>query len=293
MNSVVDIISNALEEDLFEERPLSFVAKCGGRFLKIAKPQGVHDVVQAAQSDEAKELAKQEFDALQVLGGLAPDLVVGELTFIEGFACLVSDNIDGKNARDVLLNEKDRGLRNALLEKAIDVLGRFHSACSVDQSASLFAIDYEADFFLPLPENISLSSPCLVIEGFEIRNMMQTGGGDVVFFDPHELRAGVREDDLSRFVISLLMLTWARNGNPLIWRDFSLKRLIAKYEEVASVKVCDEVFAYFMKRNAQMRRYYAYASIGDMSFFLRMLAKVYIEFYFLQVRLWSRHNAEL
>jgi hypothetical protein len=264
------VVEAGLKGGAFSKRRWSWVAEVDNLFLKI--PGNAASARAAALSPQALEEAKLEESALAVLAEASP-AVVAPLQVVESPACLVFPLIRGPDLRMVLLNEGDSEDARGLLRQALLVAGAFHAATP---PRSLPERDYAR----------SATRRVLVVEGYEVRNFRIDSAGELRFFDPHDLALGFREEDLTRFILSLLMLEWGRNLRAFPWTKFDVRFLLTVFEEISGEALGDQRVKECFDYNCAARYQRADILIDMMPRYLRPLAKFYKRVFFWQTGKW-------
>jgi hypothetical protein len=281
---------DALIEDLiakrhFQERQSSWISHADKYFLKIPRATVTAPISHAAATGSL-DLAYKEMRELQFLARLSTKIVL-PLDVSAKFACIIFPRIEGRNVRDVLV-QNDIRTKNTLLSDCITLLGELHRSRITENQDHLPRHDYANDVYFPLNKAAQYDArrTSLVIDGFEIRNLLVDPSGKVWFFDPHRLSIGFPEDDLSRFMLSLLMATWGLI-RPIPWTSFSLGSLIQRYEEASGQTVDYDVFTYCMHKNIAMRERFASQAVASMPMLRAVGATLYKSIFFSQVKSWS------
>jgi len=272
----------------FTRRPLSWITEDENCFYKI--PRGSESVESDMVDPECISEAGKEYELSNFLGCV--DESINKPMRVEQ-ACIISPMMSGPDMIDFIRKLKDGAAIQDCIETSIRLLGRLHLA-SVDISG--FPIhDYGRDSFLAataeLAESISAKRRTVVIDGFEVRNFRYDKiRNKWLFFDPHNIRQGIPEEDISRFIVSLLMLNWGRAFKFRIWTGFCARSLLKVYKNESSVKIDGQLLKYSFELILNMRRYYALKSVRDMSYFKRIVARMYLEIYFRQMHRWVNRN---
>jgi hypothetical protein len=156
--------------------------------------------------------------------------------------------------------------------------------------------DYANDPYLPAPERLRerlrRRPRTIVLTGLEVRNFKQAcADGPWQFFDPHDAALGAPEDDVARYVLSLLMVTWGRHANCRIWTWFDYRELVRAYEAERGAPLDRELLAYMFRRNIAKRRSDVRGSTRDLTWSMQVAARAYEALFFWQVRMWGgRHG---
>ncbi len=192
-----------------------------------------------------------------------------------------------------LLRRRDPSGPSAL-EAAMALAGRLHRAGGA-ALAGLPVHDYAGDPYRPAPPAIvarlRARPRTLVVRGFEVRNLMtDRPGGALRFFDPHEIVLGAPEEDVTRFLLSLLMLNWGRHAKALAWKRFDAARLIGVYEAASGVPLDRELLAYTFALNAAMRRAHGRRAAAELGGWQAWAAALYGRAYFWQIGNWGRRH---
>jgi hypothetical protein len=204
--------------------------------------------------------------------------------------CIVFPKLSGPDLRDHLLRHgPGGGDRAAALRDAVSLLARLHAA--TDAVSHYPLKDYLVDVFLNpdagLLRRIEARRRTLCIEGFEVRNFRYDAQRRAwMFSDPQMVSRGVPENDLARFVISLLMVSWGKGGSPRIWTHFDIGDLVSTYAHAASRTIDPVLLDYFLHETIAMRRYFAEKSLRALHGVPRWIGRPYLSAYFLQLQRW-------
>jgi len=275
---------------IFAKRPLSWTTSDGEWHYKI--PRVSDSVAKDARSAVARRAAEAEFRALKILSALS-GAVVQPIMVIGGSACVVTRYCSGTNLRDALLESISSAARQALLQRAIGVLARLHRRFIEGESSRPPEVDF------PVTEAFEQDAGppqggdyrALVIDGFEVRNLLVSDrSNEMRFFDPHRLSRGPPEEDVTRFIISVLMVPWGRGGGVIAMTDFSAKDLMSTYERISRVALDAEALKSCFSRNLDMRARNARMSVRAMPVAIRPAAALYSAAFFWQVRAWGTKN---
>jgi hypothetical protein len=270
----------------FTPRKESWVAASADRFYKIFRRGD--DPVRDWLDPACTEKARQEFADMQRMHRI-DERACGPLQ--RDHACVVYPCLSGPDLRTLLLGRAPGGgARTAAMHDAMSLLARLHAA--TDSAAHYPLKDYLVDGFLnPDPDVLRRIGGCrrtLCIEGFEVRNFRYDRRRRAwLFFDPQVVSRGVPENDVARFVVSLLMVTWGKGGSPRIWKHFDFGDLVSTYERAASRSVDPVLLKYFLHETIAMRRYFAEKALRGMRGMSRLLGRPYLSAYFLQLEKWA------
>lgn len=276
----------------FFKRQLSWVAEDGACFFKI--PRSSNSVTSDIVDPECISEARKEFVITKFLADL--DESINKPLRVEQ-ACIVYPLMSGPDMIDFIRKQKESPVIQDCIEASIRLLGRLHRA-TIDVS-HLREHDYAKDRFLEAPPNlvgaISARRKTAVIDGFEVRNFRYDDVRDKwLFFDPHNIRRGIPEEDIARFIVSLLMLNWGKIPGLRVWTEFYGSSLLKAYEKESSVIIDESLLKYAFQLILNVRRYYAQKSVREMSFMKRILARIYLEIYFHQMQKWvNRYDITL
>jgi len=279
---------NHLAKMTFSRRQSSWIAVEGDSFFKIPKRSGApDDWILGADFDAASK----EFAAVSWLADI--ESAVLRPTGLDGqHACIVFPRLLGEDLIDDLLRARDHAQAQPAIKEAVEILGRLHA--KVRQQDGIPSYDYCSDPHYPLKEPGLLHEgpTTVVIRGVEVRNFRrQSACGPLRFFDPHDVWWGFPEEDLTRFVISLLMIRWARKVSPLPWMRFDFEFLCTTYERTASIQLSKRRMRYCAELNLRMRKHNAIAASAILPRFLRTPAKAYLKMYFSRMERWlSQHG---
>lgn len=207
-------------------------------------------------------------------------------------ACIVYPHLSGPDLR-ALLQHGNPAARTAALRAALNLLARLHAP--TDAARRYRTKDYARDVYLQpdaqIAARIAVRERTLFIGGFEARNFRyDRARGAWRFFDPQHMSIGVPEDDLARFVISLLMLNWGRGGSMTAWRAFEVGELVAIYEAATARAVDRALLAYCLRDTVAMRRFFAEKALRSMHGAKRVLGRAYLAFYFRQLANWVANH---
>ncbi|MGH8117423.1 MAG: hypothetical protein ACREPJ_08985 [Rhodanobacteraceae bacterium] len=259
----------------FARRKESWVAATAGHFYKIVRKGD--DPLQDLDDPECTRTATREYNDLRFLGTLADRVCRPERI---DRACVVYPLLSGPDMRMLLLDRGMRARHRACLHSAMRLLAAFHHG----DAAAYPAKDYRRDGFLaPAPhvlDRMQGRPRTLVVTGFEARNFRFDEHRNAwYFFDPHHVWRGYPEEDLARFIVSLLMLPGRRSG-PRAWTRFDRCRLLAEYEAAAPAKLDRQLLNWFLAEELAKRRYYALQSAQRMPAAGRPFGVAYTALYY-------------
>jgi hypothetical protein len=268
-------------------RPRTWTLRTADRFYKIDRQSD--DVAADLVHPEACARAEVEYALTCRLAALDRALA-RPLARVD--ACIVARALTGDDLGALLRRGEQAGA--AALESAMAMAGRLHRADGA-ALAGLPVHDYAADPYSPAPPALAAllrtRRPTLVVRGFEVRNFMtDRPGGELRFFDPHELVLGAPEEDVTRFLVSLLMLNWGRHANVLAWRRFDAARLIEVYEAARGARLDREVLAYTFALNTAMRRAHGRRAAAELGGWKTRAGALYGRAYFWQIAAWGRRH---
>ena len=283
-------VARQIETLVFTPRKESWVTSANGRFYKIFRNSD--DPLRDWLDPACIEKARREYADMLLLRRLS-DSVCHPVQLDHG--CVVYPHLSGPDMRALLLA---RGCtptqRAAGLRDAITLLAQLHAETGG-------AMDYPVKDYLrnsylaPSTEvlaRIAGRKRTLFIGGFEVRNFrFDRQRNEWLFFDPQHMFLGMPEDDLARFVISLLMVNWGKGGALRIWRDFDVADLVATYEH-ASARTLDRLLLnHFLRETIAMRRHFAEKALRGMRGTDRLIGRPYLSAYFLQLEKWvAKHE---
>jgi hypothetical protein len=280
----------------FHARSLSWICTQGTLFLKIRK---YHDSIEDDLQDaRAKEHAQREHDNLVLLHQL-DDAVIQPLARVD--ACVIYPCVEGYDLVDESSRKRIRDIRpdfDRHIEDGISLLARLHGHPE-KVPEGLARCDYRNSEFLPLTDAGLISTiegrpSSLVIHGFEVRNLRyDTAENRVRFLDPHRIFVGAPEEDVARYILSLLMINWGRHLNCMVWDDFDAERLLRAYEEVRGMALDRRLLAYMFDLKVAMRTSHARKNIERMNPFQGLLARVYARLFFRNVESWRKEVGAL
>lgn len=279
-----------IETLAFTARKESWVASSAGWFYKIFRSSD--DPAQDWLDPDCIEKARREYADMRLLRRRS-DRVCDPARL--DHACVVYPHLSGPDMRAML---RQRGIaskqRAAALRDAVTLLARLHAETGD-------AVDYPAKDYLrnsyraPSAEVLARIAGCrrtLFIGGFEVRNFRFDRQRDAwIFFDPQHVLVGMPEDDLARFIVSLLMVNWSKGGSLRIWRGFDVADLVATYEH-ASARTPDKLLLnHFLHETIAMRRHFAEKALRGMHGAGRLIGRPYLSAYFRQLEKWvTRHE---
>lgn len=208
-------------------------------------------------------------------------------------ACVVYPLLSGPDMRPML--QQMRGAdaarrRTRALSEAMVTLAQLHGA---EQDTPDYPVkDYLQNRYLvpdvEVAKRIGERERTLFISGFEVRNFRFDRHRDGwFFFDPQHVFFGMPEDDLARFVISLLMINWGQGGSVRLWQDFDVSDLLSTYEDAAGRLLDRTLLNYFLRETIAMRRHFAQKALRSMSGAKRALGRPYLAAYFMQLNHWA------
>jgi len=111
-----------------------------------------------------------------------------------------------------------------------------------------------------------------------------------LFFDPQHVYLGMPEDDVARFVISLLMINWGQGGGVTLWQGFDVEDLLAAYEDAAGFLLDGTLLTYFLRETIAMRRHFAQKALRNMAGARRVIGRPYLAGYFMQLNHWAANH---
>jgi hypothetical protein len=277
----------------FARRKESWVAASADSFYKIFRSSG--DPARDWLDPACMEKARREYAVMQLLHQLDAR-ACKPLRLDHG--CIVYPRLSGPDLRERLLQHGPGIGRAAALHDAVSLLARLHAAT---EAVSHYPLkDYLVDVFLnPDADVLRRIEECrrtLCIEGFEVRNFRYDAHRHAwMFFDPQVVSRGVPENDLARFIISLLMVSWGKGGSPKIWTHFDIGDLVSIYAHAASRSIEPVLLNYFLHETIAMRRHFAEKALGALHGVSRWIGRPYLSAYFAQLERWversgSRHG---
>lgn len=274
----------------FTPRKESWVTSSAGWFYKMFRSSD--DPARDWLDPACIERARREYADMRLLCGLS-DRVCCPARL--DHACIVYPHLSGPDMCALLqMRGSSAARRTAALRDAVLLLARLHAETSK-------AMDYPAKDYLrhsylaPSAEmlaRIAARSRTLFISGFEVRNFRFDRQRNAwFFFDPQHMFLGMPEDDLARFVVSLLMVNWGKGGSLGIWRGFDVGDLVATYER-ASARTLDKLLLnHFLRETIAMRRHFAEKALRGMRGAGRLIGRPYLSAYFLQLEKWvTKHE---
>ncbi|HET9818802.1 MAG TPA: hypothetical protein VFP92_06545 [Rhodanobacteraceae bacterium] len=267
----------------FAPRKESWVASSEDNFYKIFRNSD--DPARDWLDPACIEQARREYADMQLLhrfsGRVCRPLRVDH-------ACVVYPHLSGPDLR-VTLRRRGGAQGATALRDAMSLLARLHAAG--DAALHYPLKDYLVHNHLRPDANvlrrIAERERTLCIEGFEVRNFRYDRDRNAwLFFDPQVVHRGVPENDLARFLVSLLMVNWGKGGSPKIWTGFESRDLVSSYEHAASRPVDKILLNYFLHETIAMRRHFAERALRALHGVPRLLGRPYLAAYFLQLEKW-------
>lgn len=292
MHEVAPVVGTAgwIESLEFIPRKESWVASSSGWFYKIFRASD--DPARDWRNPACIETATREYVDTLFLRRLS-DHVCAPVR--RDHACVVYPHLSGPDMRAMLQQRDGADQRqcSAGLHDAMAVLARLHAGSA--EVAEYPVKDYlHNGYFAPdagVAERISARARTLFIGGFEVRNFRfdrQHNGW--FFFDPQRVFLGMPEDDVARFIVSLLMINWGRGGSLRLWQDFDPIDLLSAYEHAAKRSLDRTLLNYFLRETVAMRRHFAEKSLRSMSRVRRIPGRPYLAIYFLQLQQWVENH---
>jgi hypothetical protein len=267
----------------FAPRKESWVASSAASFFKIFRRSD--DPARDWLDPACIEKARREYADMRLLHRFS-DRVCCPLQV--DHACVEYPLLSGPDMR-VMLRRRDGAQGAAGLRDTMSLLARLHAA---SDAASHYPLkDYLVDNHLRPDADVLLRiterERTFCIEGFEVRNFRYDQRRDAwLFFDPQVVHRGVPENDLARFVVSLLMVNWGKGGSPKMWAGFEFHDLVSTYEHAASRPVDKILINYFLHETIAMRRHFAERALRALHGVPRLLGRPYLAAYFLQLEKW-------
>ncbi|HEU0277489.1 MAG TPA: hypothetical protein VFQ95_06705 [Rhodanobacteraceae bacterium] len=263
-----------------------------------ASPEGFHKLFRASDDPVRDWLdpactatAAREYADMQLLHRAAADVC---LPVRRDHACIVYPYLSGPDLRATLRTRGGGGVEGAAgLAAAMRVLAHVHTT---REDLSCYAAKaYPASSYLPpdldVLRRIAARPRRLCLEGFEVRNFRYDRRRDAwCFFDPQAISLGVAENDVARFIVSLLMVNWGHGGGLRIWTAFDANALLAAYERAAGDTLDATLLAYFTHESIAMRRHFAERALGGLRGTARLLGRPYLANYFRQLDHWAHQH---
>lgn len=280
-----------LAELAFTPRKESWVASSADRFYKIFRRSD--DPLRDWLDPACMEKASREYVDALLLRGLS-EHVCTPLRL--DHACVVYPRLSGPDLRPMLQQQHGAGgarHRAHALRKAMVVLAQLHRART--NPADYPVKDYLHDGYLvpdaEVARRIGERERTLFIGGFEVRNFRyDEERDDWFFFDPQHVYLGMPEDDVARFVISLLMINWGQGGGVTLWQGFDVENLLAAYEDAAGFLLDGTLLTYFLRETIAMRRHFAEKALRNMVGARRVIGRPYLAGYFMQLNHWAANH---
>ena len=274
----------------FTARKESWIAASSGRFYKMFRRSD--DPVRDWLDPVCIERARREHADMLFLSRLG-ERICRPLGL--DHACVVYPWLSGPDLRVMLRSRNTEAVeRAAALRESMVLLARLHTATR-GTVAPYPAKDYlHAGYLVPdeqVAMRIAQRERSIFIGGFEARNFRFDSREDGwYFFDPQHMFLGMPEDDLARFVISLLMLNWGKGGSLKLWQDFRFDELVSIYEGAAARALDRVLLNYFLRETVAMRRHFAEKALRSMGAARRVLGRPYLAAYFLQLEQWVTNH---
>jgi len=283
------LICQLVEDDCFIKRPLSWVASTDKYFFKI--PRKSDSLQYDFKAIESAEISRKEYQVNRILCCI--DSAVSEPIALIN-SCLVMPYIEGVDLRVELKASRNANHIQSALEDGMVLCARIHRNSDSEHS-DIPIHNYRNDPFFPASEavlgRLESHARAVVIRGFEVRNLMRdTGDQQLRFFDPHDIVVGVPEEDVTRYLLSVLMLNWQRGVNCLIWSKFDWRQLREAYENERGTRLSADIVSYALSLNIAMRQHHAIRAANTLSKLKRLAAHAYWRCYFKQIHLWRKRN---
>ena len=279
-------VAPRVETLAFTPRKESWVTSSAGWFYKIFRRSD--DPTQDWLDPACIEKARREYVDMLFLRRLS-DRVCCPVRL--DHACIVYPHLSGPDMRAMLQTRgASAAQRAAGLRDAVALLARLHAV--TNNAADYPAKDYLRNGYLApgaeVAARIAARERTLFIGGFEVRNFrFDRNRGEWFFFDPQHMYMGMPEDDLARFVISLLMVNWGKGGSLKMWRNFDADELLSTYEKSSSRALDKTLLNYFLRETIAMRRFFAEKALRTMHGARRIFGRSYLSAYFLQLEKWA------
>jgi hypothetical protein len=270
----------------FETRQASWVACSGDTFLKIPRRSALHDDPFLNADIEA---ATKEFSLATWLSEIEPRVLrPSALRLQQG--CLIFPRLRGRDLMEELSDARANRHVQSGINEAIEICARIHRGAT--EHGEIQAYDYYGDLDHPLESQALDPWPrTLVVRGMEVRNFRRDHrDGKLRFFDLHEVFWGMPEEDVSRFVLSLLMLNWGRRTAPKPWANFDFESILAAYEQTSEISLDRKRMNYCMQLNLRMRRRNAANALTSAFMPKRLAGLAYVYLYFSGLNSWMRQN---
>jgi hypothetical protein len=284
----IDVVP-PVETLAFTPRKESWVTSAAGWFYKIFRSSD--DPTRDWLDPVCIEKARREYTDMRFLRRLS-DRVCRPARL--DHACIVYPHLSGPDMRALLQTRgADTTRRAAGLRDAMMLLAQLHA--ETDNPMDYPVKDYLRNGYLPpsaeVAARIAARERTLFIGGFEVRNFrFDRNRGEWFFFDPQHMYMGMPEDDLARFVISLLMVNWGKGGSLKMWRDFDIDDLLSTYEKTSARALDKTLLNYFLRETIAMRRSFAEKALRTMNGARRILGQPYLSAYFLQLEKWAANH---
>jgi hypothetical protein len=257
-----ELVRSCIDSGAFTARRYSWVVRSGDVFLKI--PRVGASVASDCRSQAARDVAMREYADLVRLSSACPQVVVPRF-LQENLACLGLPYIEGTDLADLLRRTGSAQEADVLVAAAMEILARLHENAAEGAGGMT-----------------------LVIGGFEARNLRrEAASGRLVFFDPHALETGRPEMDVTRFLLSLLMIRWGQDRPAGLWTGFSPEGLLRSYESASGRRLDTGELALGFRRNLAIRAEGARASVRRMAAPKRWVAALYMRYFFRRLARWA------
>lgn len=286
-NDYIEELHKLIESKRFIKHGYSWFALTEQHFYKI--PLFSKNVKADSARPEALELIQEEYQHAMFLSQL-DEAMEKPLALLEKYACLVKKRIFGKDLLLKLRTSSNKKEHQKWLEEGISIIARIHRhKDKLKNEVSVY--DYGKWEFSPLtPKQLEILKshpPHLIVQGFEIRNLIHENN-KLISFDPHSVCLGVPEDDVSRYVLSILMVNWGSRLKCIVWKNFDFNKLLKVYEETRGEKTDKNILSMMFDWNIAMRDFYAKKKEKRLPLYLRILAVTYRRIYFWQIENWRK-----
>jgi hypothetical protein len=278
----IPLVESSVRSGQFAKRRYSWIARSGSYFLKI--PSEGNNLEADLESPVVRASAEYEYAALRYLS-LLSEVVNKPIGLVRQYSCIVFRRIEGCDLRDALLR-RPKGVQD-LIAQAIGFAADVHTGCTAQPCALTPFKEYRANPYLPQGDLGQSLRRTLVVFGFEARNFRLDEEHRLRFFDPHEMVIGYPEEDLTRFILSLLMLTWGDSALPIPWTNFDPHKILDDYR-LRTGYLDSGALHYCWAMNVAMRRQHAMAAIRRMPAYARPMALLYLQTFFHSVKRWSK-----
>lgn len=278
----------------FQRRPLSWVCLLDDYWIKI--PRKSASIASDAQDLDVYARSVKQFEEAGRLNALDPQ-ILAPVELDDAHACLIYRRMDGGDLHTAILAARNPEQIAPAIREALGLCARLHQIPLTDERLSgLTRYNYLTDQDCPamgaVASAIEIQPHTVVVGGMLIRNYMwDREGGSLYFFDPHGVFIGIPEENIARFILSLVMATWGRQSlSWRIWELFDPAELLDYYEKISGRKLSLSLLRYSMDLHVARRWRYAKKSISNMPVLLKVPAEIWGRLYFKQIQRWRKKH---